>query len=75
MSVAAIGDNTGGTYTKLNWDGEEVQASLLCNGITTWNTREVDESWLDNALLAGNTLEDLLSKTKIRQLVRIKSDQ
>lgn len=49
-----------GAYTKLNGDGEEVTAGLLSNGIATWDTWEVDESRLDNALFAVKTSEDLL---------------
>jgi len=38
--------------TKLDWDGEEIAASLLSNGITTRNTWQIDECWLDDTALA-----------------------
>ena len=52
-----------GIYAKLDRNGEEVTASLLNNGLAAWNTWEVDERWLNNALLAVKTSEDLLCET------------
>jgi hypothetical protein len=40
------------SYTELDGDGEEIQASGFSNGITTRNTVEVDEARLNQALLA-----------------------
>ena len=42
--------------TELNWDGEEVGASLLSNCGTAGDTREVNETRLDKALLALDRL-------------------
>jgi len=56
---------SGKTYAKLNWNGEEVTASLLCNSVTTLDTREVDKGWLDNTALALGGLEQLLGEAVI----------
>jgi hypothetical protein len=49
---------------ELDRDGEVLEAGLLCDGITTGNTREVDESGLDNAGLALGGLDDLLGEAE-----------
>jgi hypothetical protein len=68
VSMGARCDLKWSTYTKLDRNGEEVKASLLSNGVAAWNTWEVDERWLDDALLAAKTLEDLLCESVDRQL-------
>jgi len=50
------------TYAKLDRDREEISAGGLCDGITTLNTREIDEAGLNNALLTLGGLDHLLSK-------------
>ena len=54
------------TYAKFNGCGEEIGARCLCNGITTSYTGEIDEAWLDNALLAVDGLQDLLGESVTR---------
>lgn len=49
---------------KLDRDGEEVEAGLLGNGITTGDTRKVDEGRLDDASLALVSLEELLGEAE-----------
>lgn len=51
-----------GTYAELHRDGEEVNASLLSNLLTTGDTGEVDVAGLDKALGALGGLEELLSE-------------
>lgn len=51
----------GSRWAKLDWDGEEVEASGSLDGLTAWDG-EVDEGWLDDALLARNGAEDLLGE-------------
>jgi hypothetical protein len=50
------------TYTKFHRHGEEVAAGNLGNSFTTFDTWEVDESWLDDASLALNSLDNLLGE-------------
>ena len=50
------------TYTKFYRHGEEVAAGNLGNSFTAFDTWEVDESWLDDAGLALNGLDNLLGK-------------
>lgn len=50
------------TYAELDGDGEEVNASLLRDLLTTGNTGEVDVGGLDKALGALGGLEELLSE-------------
>ena len=49
---------------ELDRNGEVVEASLLGDGITTGDTRKVDESRLDNASLALVSLEELLGEAE-----------
>jgi hypothetical protein len=49
---------------ELDGNGEVVEASLLGDGITTGDTREVDESGLNNAGLALVSLEELLGEAE-----------
>ena len=53
-----------GTYAELDRDGEEVAARLLSNGLTTRNTWQVDEGWLNDALLALGSLHDALGEAE-----------
>jgi hypothetical protein len=48
---------------KLDWNGEEVGAGGLSDGITTLDTREVDKAGLDEALLALGGPDDLVGET------------
>lgn len=59
------------TYTKLDGNGEEVSAGGLGNGITTLDTREVDEAGLDDTLLALGGPDHLLGKSKAVRLCLI----
>lgn len=59
------------TYTKLYRNGEELETSLLCNLVTTWNTLEVDESWGNNALLAGKSLENSFGESILSSVKNI----
>ena len=52
----------GVTYAKLNWDGEEVAASLLCDLLAAWDARQVDVGGLNQALCALNRLQQLLGE-------------
>jgi len=58
------------TYTELDWDGEKVTASLLCNSLTALDTWEVDVGWLYNAGLALGCLENLLGEA-VQSLVGV----
>ena len=40
------------TYAELDWHGEEVAASFLCNFIAARNTREIDECRLYDAFFS-----------------------
>jgi hypothetical protein len=51
-------------YSKLDGDGEEVDASLLRNLLAAGDTGQVDVARLDQTLLALEGLEDLLSKAR-----------
>jgi hypothetical protein len=51
------------TYSKFNWNREEITASFLGNFLASWNTWEVDESWSNDAFLSVETLEDCLSES------------
>lgn len=57
------------TYAKLNGNGEEVDASLLGNLLTTRNAGKVDIAWLHEALDARGSLEKLLGEPE-QQLAR-----
>ena len=50
------------TYTKFYGHGEVVAAGNLGNSFTTFHTWEVDESWLDDAGLALNGLDNRLGE-------------
>jgi len=58
----------GGVYdaigSKLNGDGEEVDASSLGNSLTSGNTRQVDVAGLDKTLLALGSTKQLLGKSE-----------
>jgi hypothetical protein len=49
---------------KLNGNGEEVNASLLGNGIASGNARKVDVAGLDEALFALGSPQDLLGEAE-----------
>lgn len=51
-----------GTHPKLNGNGEEVTAGLLRNLRATGDTGEVDEAGLNEALLAPDSLQELLGE-------------
>jgi hypothetical protein len=51
------------TYTELHGGGEELNTGGLGNLITTGNTGQVDESRLNNTLLALGGLDDGLGKS------------
>lgn len=55
------------TYSKLDRSREEFDTSGLGNFLATSNAWQVDESRLDNALLALGSLDDGLGKSEIRQ--------
>ena len=40
------------TYAKLDRDREKVNTNFFCNGLTTWDAWEVDESGLNDPLLS-----------------------
>jgi hypothetical protein len=40
------------TYAELDWDGEEVAASFLCNFIAARNTWKIDECRLHDAFFS-----------------------
>ena len=48
---------------KLDGHGEEIGAGSLSDGITTLDTREVDEAGLDEALLALGGPDDLVGES------------
>jgi hypothetical protein len=55
------------TYAEFNGSGEEVKTSGLGNFITARDTVQVDESRLNNALLALRSLNDGLGKSNTSQ--------
>lgn len=52
----------GTIWTKLNWNREEIESSSRLDSLTTWS-RGVNERWLNDALLALSSSEDLLGET------------
>ena len=54
------------TYAKLNGSREELDTSGLGDGITASHTRQVNESGLDDALLALGGLDDSLGESNSR---------
>ncbi len=54
----------GSTYSELDGDREEVNASLLGNLLSAGNTGKVDEAGLDEALGTLDSLEDLLGEAR-----------
>lgn len=54
------------TYSELNGDREEVAASRLGNSLTSRNAGKVDVAGLNEALLALDSPEDLLSESAKR---------
>lgn len=57
------------TYSKLNRDREEVDASSLGNGLTAGNTRQVDVAGLNKALFTLDGTEQLLGESEVFILV------
>ena len=55
-------DSRSKAYPELDWHREEVDTRSLGNGIATLDTRKIDESGLDDALLALDRFEDLFGK-------------
>lgn len=55
------------TYSKLDRSREEFDTSGLRNLLATSDAWQIDESRLDNALLALSSLDDGLGKSEIRQ--------
>jgi hypothetical protein len=51
------------TYSELNGNREEVDADRLCDLLAARNTGQVDVAGLDEALLALDSLQDLLCKS------------
>lgn len=56
----------GCTYAELDRGSEEVGTSLLGNGITALDARQVDESGLDNSGLTLDSLQNLLGEAGIK---------
>lgn len=52
------------TYSKLDGDGEELNASSLGDGLTSGNTRQVDVAGLNKALLTLDSAEQLLGESE-----------
>ena len=50
------------TYAELDGNGEEVNTDSLLDSITAGNTGEVDEAGLGDALLALDSLQNLLGE-------------
>lgn len=57
------------TYAEFHGGREEIKASSLGNSLTTGNTGQVDESRLDNALLALGGLDHSLGKSVLELVV------
>lgn len=55
------------TYPESHESGEEFNTSCLDNRVTTGDTRQVNESRLDNAGLALEGLDDTLGESTISQ--------
>lgn len=51
------------THAELNWDGEEVDANLLGDFLTTRNTGQVNIAGLDKALGTRDSLQQLLGES------------
>lgn len=64
VNVIKIESSRISTYSKLNRDREEVDASSLGDGLTAGNTRQVDVAGLNKALFALGSAEHLFGESE-----------
>lgn len=50
------------SYSELDGDRKVIHSRILGNDITAFDTRQVNKSWLDDALLASDGFEDSFDK-------------